>query len=257
MGNITKGNFGNGQRRLEARKKRKKIFITLLCITVFVIALFLSPLFNIRSIEVVGTEKLTPDYVTEKAGLTTGIHITRVDLKEVESRLSKTPCISSPRVSYVFPNSLKITITEKMPVVYYGFADGYVGINADGVVTDIVQDRTITLPVAEGITLTSYAIGERPSTGATPTARIDVLTEVAGAIYKAELSGQISSINVNEITNIILTSADGSTVKLGTTDKLEYKLNVLKGIFGNSEYNHDKGVIDLSSPETGFPFAVE
>lgn len=245
MDNITRGDFGEGGRRLAARKKKKKKLLILLCVAIVAVAVFLSPVFNIRNIEVTGIKELTPEYVISSAGLSTGMHITSFSIKDAQKLLNKTPYISSAKINYVFPGSLHITVTEKMPVVYYRFADGYAGINVDGIVTDIVQIMEKKLPVASGITLASYSIGEKPDPGLTSTTQVDVLIEVAGALYNMDMSSEIAFINVSEITNITLQTANGLTVKCGDTSELEYKISALKEVLPHATSG---GVADLSTP---------
>ncbi len=245
MNNITRGDFGEGGRRLAARKKKKKIFLVFLCVAVVSVALFLSPLFNIKNIEVTGIKELSPEYVISGAGLDTGIHITSFRIKDAENLLNKTPYISSAKISYCFPNILKISVKENMPVVYYRFADGYAGINIDGVVTDIVQTMDKKLPIASGITLASYSIGEKPEPSITGGTHIDVLIEVAGVIYNMDMSEEIAFINVSEITNITLLTSKGLTVKCGDTSELEYKISALKEVLPHAI---NGGVADISTP---------
>lgn len=243
MDNITKGNFGNGSQK--RKSKKKKTFFILVFIIAAAVALFFSPIFNISNITVSGTNELTSEYVISAAGLENGMHVSGLRIGKSEEQLNKTPYISSAKIRYKFPSSLEISVTEKMPVVYYGFADGYVGINVDGIVTDIVQTADKSLPVASGIKLVSYSIGQRPEPDGTGSAQIDVLTEVAGKLYDMGMAADIASVDVSEITNIILVTKSGLTVKCGDTNELEYKLSALKEVLPQAG---NGGIADISTP---------
>ncbi|MBQ3053720.1 MAG: FtsQ-type POTRA domain-containing protein [Clostridia bacterium] len=241
MDNITKGDF----RKVARKKRKKRTGKGLLIIIAIMLIIFLSPLFKIKEITVEGTDKLSHEYIISASGLTTGKHLVFSGLSKAEDILNKTAYISGAKISYHFPSSLVISVEEKMPVVYYSFADGFVGINSDGVVTDIVQDMDTPLPVAEGITLASYSIGEKPDVDESSDMQISCLIEVASEIYNQKLSDEIKYINVSKISDIILKTNNGLMVKCGNTEELSYKLSMLKEVISVAD---TAGVVDISTP---------
>lgn len=245
MNNITKGNFGAGGRKLAARKAKKRTFIIILCVLVIITGIFISPLFNVTTIEVKGTNELAETDIIAKSGIKPGSHIITIDFNEAEKNLSKVPHISSAKVVYQFPNKIEIVIEEKMPIVYYSFAGGFVGINIDGVVTDIIETPEKHLPVAKGIVLETYSIGQKPALDRNSQAQIEILTKVAGTLYDLDMAEEIAEIDVSEITNILLYTHNGLTVKCGGIDELEYKFSFLKGVLSQ---DNTGGIADLSTP---------
>ncbi len=245
MDNITRGDFGRSTRRALAKKRKKRTLLILLCLLAVMLITFFSPLFKISNITVSGIRELTPEYVLTSAGLESGVHLTKVDFSGAEKALSKTAYISSAQVKYKFPNALEVIVEEKMPVVYYRFADGYVGINVDGVVTDIIQTMEKQLPVANGISLGTYSIGQKPELANAEAVQIDALTTVAGTLYDLEMSDSIAVIDVSEITNIRLTTTKGINVKCGNTAELSYKFSVLREVILREDCS---GTVDISTP---------
>ena len=241
MSNITRGDFGGAAQK----KSKKRTSLKILCVLSVMLAVFMSPLFNVRSIQVRGNSRLDSAYVTELSGISKGIHIVFVPFSEAKASLEKTAYISSADIKYKFPNTIIITIDEKMPVVYYAFADGYAGINADGYVTDIIQIIEEPLPVAEGITLSSYKIGEKPNLGKTAPEQIECLTNVAQELMNTGISAEISKINVRSVNNIILESKTGILIKCGDQTELKYKFSILKEVIAKENCS---GIIDLSVP---------
>lgn len=241
MNNITKGEFPN-----VARKKRKKrTGLVFLFIAAILVILALSPVNAVRTVTVSGIKELTPDYVIAASGVKTGDNPLFLKYGKIKDSINKTPYLSCNDVKYRFPGRLSIDVTEKMPVVYYAFADGYVGINVDGYITDIIQVMERKLPVASGIVLTSYSIGEKPVLDNIEANKVECLTEVANELAKVGISDKISLIDVAKITNIILKTENGLTVKCGNTDELEYKLSILKEVLQRADC---KGIVDISIP---------
>ncbi len=241
MDNITKGDF----RRVARKKKRKRTRLTILIVIIVLVGLFISPLFSIHNITVTGNTEVSAEDIITASGIAKGQHLTKVDFKSARFKLLKTPYISDAEIKYGFPGSITINVTEKMPVVYYSFADGFVGINVDGIVTDIVQKDEKNLPKAKGITLTSYSIGEKPQVDNTKTNQINALIMVAGELYNCGLSSEVAIINVEEISSVILHTHSGIIVNCGDTSELSYKFSILKEIL---LVENSIGVVDLSIP---------
>ena len=243
MDNITRGDF----KRAAQKKNKKRTFLISLLVVAIVIGLFVSPVFNIKTINVTGTKELLSEDVIAASGFKYGQHLTKVSFNEAKKNLLKTPYISDAEIEYKFPATINIIITEKMPVVYYAFADGFVGINADGIVTDIVQTDDKKLPHAKGIVLSSYSIGTIPDEvkSLEKSNQLNTLITVASELYNAELSHLISVINVEEISSVILQTHNGITVKCGDTSELSYKFSILKEILALED---STGVVDLSTP---------
>lgn len=241
MSNITRGDFG----RAASKKRKKRTCLIILCLICVAVVIFMSPLFNVKHISVSGIKQLSEEYVINASGIKSGAHLAGISFSGAEESLNKTAYISDAKVSYRFPSTIEITIDEKMPVVYYAFADGYVGINEDGIVTDIVQTMEKKLPVAKGITLSNYSIGKVPDIEGAKSGQIETLTTVAGTLYDLEMSEIISSIDVSEISNITLKTAQGLTIKCGDTTELSYKFSMLKEVVSRADYN---GVVDISTP---------
>ncbi len=243
MDNITKGDF----KRAAQKKTKKRTFLISILVVAIAIGLFISPIFNIKTINVTGIKELVSEDVITASGFKYGQHLTKLPFNEAKANLLKTPYISDAQIEYKFPATINIIITEKMPVVYYAFADGFVGINADGIVTDIVQTDDKKLPRAEGIVLSSYSIGTIPDEvkSLEKSNQLDTLISVASELYNAELSSMISVINVEEISSVILHTHNGIIIKCGDTSELSYKFSILKEILALED---STGVVDLSTP---------
>lgn len=241
MNNITRGDFGGAAQK----KQKKRTSIKILCVIAILFVAFMSPLFNVRNIQVKGNSRLDAAYVIDASGIKKGRHLAFIPFSNAKEKLEKTTYISSAEIKYKFPNTIIINIDEKMPIVYYAFADGYAGINADGYVTDIIQVIDEPLPVAEGITLSSYKIGEKPDLGKTSPEQIDCLIEVAQELMLTGISADISKINVRSVNNILLQSTGGITIKCGDSSELKYKFSILKEVLAKADCS---GIVDLSIP---------
>lgn len=75
-----------------------------------------SPLFSISRVEVAGVKHLTADRVRQLAKVPAGSTLLRFPADEVASRVSADPWVESVSVSRVFPNGMRIRVTERQPV---------------------------------------------------------------------------------------------------------------------------------------------
>ncbi len=242
MGTITRAKFG----RVAARKKRRrKIGIIFLSIIALIIIIFASPLFKLHTIEVEGNFVLSSDYVVEMSGLEKGKHLIFTDFSAAKDALKKTPYISSPKISYTFPNKLTIKYQEKMPIVYFSEGKKYVGINSDGYVADVVDTMKVKCPMATGIKLSTYTIGSKPEVKGNKKGQIDCLIQVATGLTQCGLYDKIAEINVEKITDITLISREGLIIKCGDSSDLNYKFAFLKEVMPNTDANN---TLDISNP---------
>jgi cell division septal protein FtsQ len=94
-----------------------------------------SPLLEIRSVAVKGTDQLTADAIAQLSGLR-GEHILLSNLGEARARILTQPQVQDVRIERVWPNGVRITVEERTPWAGWE-ADGQVwAIDETGVVLE-------------------------------------------------------------------------------------------------------------------------
>jgi cell division protein FtsQ len=100
--------------------------------------LFAGPLLAVRSLQVDGLRILPADQVREAALIDRGTPLLRVDVAAAEARIARLPQVASVEVTRGWPDSVVITVVERVPVAIVGPPGERSLVDADGVLFDIV-----------------------------------------------------------------------------------------------------------------------
>ena len=93
-----------------------RIFATLFILVLLIgggVALYVSPLFVIKDVQVEGAQHLTSQSLTQLAAIPQDSTLLRADFTGIQNRLEQSIWVESAQVHRQFPNTLVITITER------------------------------------------------------------------------------------------------------------------------------------------------
>jgi cell division protein FtsQ len=108
---------GIARRKSKAPRRTLLIVIILLVLGSAAFILYQSPLFTVREVRVEGAQRLTDERLTELAAIPEGSTLLRLDVKEMQERLTADPWVESVEVKRSFPSALVLTVTERAPTV--------------------------------------------------------------------------------------------------------------------------------------------
>ena len=172
------------ERRIEVKREagRKRLRVLLGAIVAFVAVgtVYLaveSPLLDVDHVRITGVQHLDAATVASAASVRPGAPLLRVDTGAVAARVERLPWVASATVSRALPGTLRITVTERVPVAWVRRDDAHVALLAvDGTViadTDappagLVEVRGTPRVPAPGARLTPARGGRggRDATGA-------------------------------------------------------------------------------------------
>ena len=113
------GDIRRSERRERAKENSRRylvrIFIGIGIIVALIggWALYNSPAFTIQNVEVEGVEHLTADEMSQLANVPTDTTLLRVDTETIRNRLKQTAWVEDATVTRKFPDTIKITVTER------------------------------------------------------------------------------------------------------------------------------------------------
>ncbi|MBR2804097.1 MAG: FtsQ-type POTRA domain-containing protein [Eggerthellaceae bacterium] len=114
------GDIRRSERRERAKENSRRylvrIFIGIGIIVALIggwAALYNSPAFTIQNVEVEGVEHLTADEMSQLANVPTDNTLLRVDTETIRNRLKQTAWVEDAAVTRKFPDTIKITVTER------------------------------------------------------------------------------------------------------------------------------------------------
>jgi cell division protein FtsQ len=202
-------------------------------------ALLASPLLGVRTVQVDGAATLSADQVRKAAGIDSGTPLLRVDVDAARARVARLPQVRSVEVTRGWPNSVVITVAERVPVVVVGEPGRRSLVDAEGVLFD-----TVTGKAPAGVVPLDV---DAPAPG-------DPATMAGIAAVRAlshDLRGRVAGATVAGAEDISLTLTDGTIVVWGGPEESGAKAKALAALVDQIAGGglDPAGTIDVSAPE--------
>lgn len=220
---IARGKRDERERRAaEIRRKRQVRIALVLAVAVTIVggavALYRSQLFEIRSIEVIGAERLTPAAVRARAAVPDGATLLRFPARDIKERLLSYAWIEDAQVTRSFPDALRIRIVEREPVAVVDTGDKFWVVDTTGVVLgEQSLEETTTLPIVRDIP----GLGLKAGTSADSEVLANSLKILAG--IGPELRQKIRALSAPSIDETMLLTTDSVEIIFGKAEEVEKK----------------------------------
>ena len=95
---------------------------------------YFSQVLDTRGVVVSGTRELTPDQVTAAAAVPLGRPLSRQRLDAIARRATALPQVSAAKVTREWPHTVRVTVTERVPLLAVAQPGGFLIVDKDGVV---------------------------------------------------------------------------------------------------------------------------
>jgi cell division protein FtsQ len=102
-------------------------------------------------VDIQGSRFVSPDVVAEKFSADMGRSVVRVPLSERRKALESIPWVEQAEVQRVFPNRIRVEITERTPVAFLRTTNDLSLVDAHGVIVDRPAQAEFRFPVVGGI----------------------------------------------------------------------------------------------------------
>lgn len=222
-------------------RQRRLLQVGAVVVAVGILAwlLLAGPVLAVRTVQVDGLVTLPADQVQEAAGIGSGTPLLRVDVDAAEARVARLPQVARVEVTRDWPDSVVITVGERVPVAIVGEPGRRSLVDADGVLFDMVTgappDGVVPLDVASPGPDDPATLAGIAAVGALPA---DVREDVAGAA-------------VTSPDDISLTLADGTLVLWGDANGSGEKSAALAGLLEQLAAGtlEPAETIDVSTPD--------
>ena len=206
------------------------ILLTLLSVALGLV-LYFTPLMSARSVEVRGTGVVTREEVLGVAQVQVGTPLMQIDTDAVADRVAGIRRVATARVQRGYPSTLRIIVTERIPLAVKDFPDGPHLFDRDGV-------DFATAPPPPGL---PYLDVDNPGPADGPTkAALEVMTALP-----PDVVAQVGRVAAPSLASVTLTLADGRTVVWGTTDRTDEKANKLAALLTQPGRTYDVSSPDL------------
>lgn len=203
--------------------------------TVVVVGLFLtawlSPVLSVRGTEVRGATTVGESEILELLAIPAGQPLMRVDTGSAAARVAAIPKVASARVQRMYPSTIRVTVTERVPVVFIDSPEGAHLLDETGI------DFEMGVPPPGVPRLVTATPGwNDPST----LAALNVL-----AALPPELRFQVGEVAARSISDVSLTLVDGRVVNWGGVEKSDRKAAVTLPLLTQPGQTYDVSSPDL------------
>ncbi|MFD6355218.1 cell division protein FtsQ/DivIB [Nocardia tengchongensis] len=197
----------------------------------FGLVAWFTPLLSVRTVDVEGLAAVPEEQVLQALQVPDGLSMLRLDTDAMAEQVSQLPKVRSVRVQRVFPSTVRVTVAERTPVLYFDSPDGAHLLDCDSVEFAIE-------PPAPGV---PKLVTDHP--GGT-----DAVTKAAVAVMAAipiPLRDQVGvgAVVARSVSDIALELRDGRTVLWGGTVDSARKAAVVGPLL-----SQPGKVFDVSSP---------
>lgn len=221
------------EKRRVSRSRRKAILV-LVGVVVLVLGavavVFFTPVLSVRNIDVVGEGSVPRQQIVAELGVPLGIRLVDVDAGAAAQRVAAIPALASVRVQRVYPSTVKVTVTERVPAVFIDTPDGTHLLDSEGV------DFAASAPAPGLPRLVTEDPGfDDPATESA----LAVLTSMSPA-----LKTQVTEVRADSVSDVSLLLADGRTLIWGDSGNAERKSAVALALLSQPGQ-----ILDVSSPD--------
>lgn len=250
-GNNRNARYMTPQRRADTRKRRRRHALILFYIITFIIviaaavAVSLTVLFKIDTIQVTGTSRYSAEEIIKATGIQKGENLFLAKTKEASAAVAqKMPYIASAKVTRRLPAQISVQVKAEIvsgAILYQG---KYAIVSATGKVLELTAKMPQNCPSIKGLELTKAEVGKMiVYKQASQQTTFNSLTL---AISDNKLD-KITSIDMSLPSKILIIYDNRITMNLGPPSDFDYKIRFAKSILeaGNIKSN-EKGTLNLS-----------
>ncbi|MGE4213369.1 MAG: cell division protein FtsQ/DivIB [Anaerotignaceae bacterium] len=233
------------KKELKGKKYKKPQTNKLLFLLVFIVAVFavlLSPVFNIKQINVTEMKKYTKEEICSMIGVEVGENLFAFSSQNAKKILLSDTYVEGVKITKSFPSTINIDVNERKVRGYVPYMDSYLYIDEYGRVLEIKGSFTDPLPVVTGLNFDSFQLGEKIE--ADNKDAFDVVVVIAQVMTKYEMLDTVVKLDVSD-TEKITAYVNKIEINLGSITNCDEKIRTMAEVVKQIPQK-DRGSLDLS-----------
>ena len=223
------------------REKRKRTIFILKCtmlsvlfITLILCAMF-SPLFNIKTIEVQGNEKITENEIISLSQIQINENTFQLNKGEIKKKIKENAYINKVTIKRKLPSGIIITVEERKPAYLLEYGGGYLYLDKQGYFLEIAQEK-LELPILQEASTdtTEFVVGNRLNEK--DLEKLPILARIMELAQVNSMDSLITRIDIREKEDIkLIFETKQKTAYLGDSSNLNTKILTIKSILEKEE----------------------
>lgn len=193
-----------------ARKKRKAIFHVTKYFMFFIIVIgagiytVLSPIFNIKKVEVVGNSKISSDEIISLSEIELEQNMFQYRKEDISKKIKENAYIDTAKVNRKIPDTMEIIVAERKPSFMIQFANAYAYISSQGYILEISNQKQ-ELPILTGLETKQENIQAGYRLCTEDLQKLGDVLKIMEAATSNKLAKLITKIDITDNDNYILT----------------------------------------------------
>lgn len=226
-------------------KGRFKYVVFLFIICIFTAFFLSSSFFQIKYIAVNGTNNVTREEIIKLSSIYYGENIFRINKKNSMKSIFQNPYVKMIKIDRQLPDKVTIDIIEREVMAYVPYVGSYLNIDDEGMILEINPAiKKPDLPIIKGMKFETFKVGEHLDVENKE--QFSTVILLIKEIRNADMLSLVSEIDVSDLSNIRLNIKDGIKANLGSSDNMNYKINLSKSIIEDVKKRSEKGTIEMS-----------
>lgn len=216
------------ERKRKKRIKKIKFFLKLIVfisiIAGTVIFALTSPIFNIKEIKIINNNQVAADTIISLSGLRTEENIFKFYGGNVINKIKENPYIENVKIHRRLPNTIEITIEERVAKFSVEYMGKYAYINTQGYILEISEDSKGYL-IIYGITTLEEDVIPGNRLNNEDLSKIEDVIKIMSTAKDSGLDEKVTSIDIsNENEYSIYLEEENKRVYLGDSTNLSNKM---------------------------------
>lgn len=224
----TKQKMSKKQRQILKKKKRIKLMLKFTALLIIIIAgiifALVSPIFNIKEIDVSNNEQIKTETIVSLSQLNLGQNIFKFNKNKVNKNIKTNAYIESIEIKRKLPNKVQIQIEERKQEYNVEFLNGYAYINNQGYILQISEEKQ-SLPTIQGISTPDEQIVEGNRLNLEDLEKLEVIIQIMNICKNYELDSKVTNIDISTKDEYTLyLEEEKKTIYLGDKSNLSNKM---------------------------------
>ena len=224
----TKQKMSKKQRQILKKKKRIKLMLKFTALLIIIIAgiifALVSPIFNLKEINVSNNNQINTETIVSLSQLNLGQNIFKFNKNKVNKNIKTNAYLESVEIKRKLPNKVQIQIEERKQEYNVEFLNGYAYINNQGYILQISEEKQ-ALPTIQGISTPDEQIVEGNRLNSEDLEKLEVIIQIMNICKNYELDSKITNIDISTKDEYTLyLEEEKKTIYLGDKSNLSNKM---------------------------------
>ena len=234
-----------------------KFFLLLLVIIGIIIYLMLSPIFNIKNINVEGNSSISSEQIISLSKVQKETNIFKVSNKETVLAIKENPYIKTVEIKMTLPSTITFIVTERVQAYMLEHGSSYAYIDTQGYILEISANPKEGLAKITGYETLQNQIVPGNRLCENDLQKLNTVLKITASAKVNQIDSLITTINIEDSNNYTLfLEEEQKTVYLGDCTNLDTRMLFVKTILEKEKNNAGEIFVNMNLNEKN-PFFRE